>query len=154
MAQLRDIQHSLPMQLLQAREGAMAHFRPMLRNHDLTEQQWRVIRVLAQAGKIDASELAKRALLLAPSLSRILAHLETNSLVVRTLDPDDQRRSKLSLTAAGRKKYRAVGPDSEALYGEIERRFGRKKLAALYTMLSDLNEALAVTAEEGSNCVK
>jgi len=132
----------------------MAHFRPMLRSHDLTEQQWRVIRVLANESFMDASELASRALLLAPSLSRILAFLEESGLVVRKADPDDQRRSKLALTALGRKKYKAVGPDSEALYGEIERRFGRKKLATLYGLLSDLNDALELTAEDNTNCVK
>ena len=154
MAALRTIQHSLPMQLLQAREGAMAHFRPMLRSHDLTEQQWRVIRVLATESPMDASDLANRAMLLAPSLSRILAYLEDTGLVARKPDPCDQRRSKLALTAMGVKKYRAVGPDSEALYGEIERRFGRKKLATLYSMLSDLNDALELTAEDDMNRVK
>ena len=132
----------------------MAHFRPMLRSHDLTEQQWRVIRVLAHEREMDASELANRSLLLAPSLSRILAYLEDAGLVLRTPDPDDQRRSRLALTPAGRKKYKAVGPDSEALYGEIERRFGRKKLKMLYGMLSDLNAALELTAEDDMNRVK
>jgi len=34
------------MELLKAREAAMERFRPMLREHGLTEQQWRVIRAL------------------------------------------------------------------------------------------------------------
>lgn len=147
MSALRDIQLSLPMQLLRAREAAMAHFRPMLRKHDLTEQQWRVIRVLASEPTMDASELARRSLLLAPSLSRILAHLETKGVVGRTPDLADQRRSVLALTVAGRKKFRAVGPDSEALYGEIEARFGRKKLATLYSLLAELNEAIELAEE-------
>jgi homoprotocatechuate degradation regulator HpaR len=153
MSSLRDIQLSLPMQLLKAREAAMAHFRPMLRSHDLTEQQWRVIRVLASEPVMDASELAARALLLAPSLSRIIAHLERGGLVKRTLDPKDQRRSKLKLTAAGRKKFAEVGPDSESLYGQIESRFGRKKLATLYGLLSELNDAIELTPEDTTHCV-
>ncbi len=35
----------------------MSRFRPMLRRHGLTEQQWRVIRALAAYQEIDASEL-------------------------------------------------------------------------------------------------
>lgn len=132
------------MQLLQAREAAMAHFRPMLRKHGLTEQQWRVLRVLASEGQIDAGELARRSMLLAPSLSRILVRLSEEGMVVRKLDPSDQRRSSLKLTAAGRKKFREVGPDSEALYGMIETRFGEKKLKSLYQLLAELNEAIAV----------
>ncbi|MGB8973723.1 MAG: homoprotocatechuate degradation operon regulator HpaR, partial [Pseudomonas capeferrum] len=38
-------QPSLTLSLLQAREAAMAFFRPLLNEHDLTEQQWRVIRI-------------------------------------------------------------------------------------------------------------
>ena len=131
----------------------MAHFRPMLRAHDLTEQQWRVIRVLASEPKMDAGELASRALLLAPSLSRILATLERIGLIKREVDKEDQRRTKLALTTAGQKKFRAVGPDSEALYGEIEARFGRDKLATLYGLLAELNEAIDVTAEDETDCV-
>ena len=43
-----DFEHSLPMMLLRAREAVMGRFRPMLREFDLTEQQWRIIRVLAE----------------------------------------------------------------------------------------------------------
>lgn len=146
MSTLRDIQLSLPMQLLQAREAAMAHFRPMLRKHGLTEQQWRVIRVLASTRALDAKELARRSMLLAPSLSRILTHLELEGLVARNPDPQDQRRSLLTLTTAGQKKFAAVGPDSEALYGDIEARFGRDKLATLYRLLAELNDAIDVAA--------
>ena len=56
------------MELLKAREAAMSRFRPMLREHGLTEQQWRVIRALADYKEIDAGELAKKSFLLAPSL--------------------------------------------------------------------------------------
>ena len=149
MSELRDIALSLPMQLLQAREAAMAHFRPMLRKHGLTEQQWRVIRVLASEPNLEASELARRSLLLAPSLSRILSHLKTAGLVLRKTHAADQRRSVLALSARGQRKFRAVGPDSEALYEDIEARFGRKKLATLYGLLAELNEAIELAEETG-----
>lgn len=142
MTELRDIKLSLPMQLLRARESAMAHFRPMLRKHELTEQQWRVIRILASEESLEAGELAARSLLLGPSLSRILAHLESIGLVARKSHRTDQRRSVLALTNAGRKKFRTVGPDSEGLYHSIEARFGRQKLTQLYGLLAELNEAI------------
>ena len=37
---------NLPRLLLQAREAVMAHTRPSLREHGLSDQQWRVLRVL------------------------------------------------------------------------------------------------------------
>ena len=47
VSKLRNIDYSLPMQLLQATKSATALFRTMLHSHELTDQQWRIIRVLA-----------------------------------------------------------------------------------------------------------
>ncbi len=140
---LRDFQHSLPMELLKAREAAMSRFRPMLRRHGLTEQQWRVIRALAAYDKLDASELAKRSFLLAPSLTRILQYLEREKLVKRSSDANDQRRYVFVLTANGRGIYDEVGPDSELLYAEIEKEFGTEKLETLYGLLAEFYTVLA-----------
>lgn len=142
VAPLRDFEHSLPMELLKAREAAMAKFRPMLRRHGLTEQQWRVIRALADYDRIDASELARRSFLLAPSLTRILQHLEGEKLVKRTSDVNDQRRSVLKLTANGRRLFSQVAPDSAALYEEIEAAFGRARLTLLYELLEEFHRAI------------
>jgi homoprotocatechuate degradation regulator HpaR len=139
---MRDFKHSLPMELLKAREAAMARFRPMLREHGLTEQQWRVIRALYEYGKIDASELARRSFLLAPSLTRILKFLEQKEIVNRSTDANDQRRTVLVLTRKGKRIYSEVGPDSEALYMEIEKDFGVGKLEALYKLLTDFYTTL------------
>ena len=133
---LRDLRHSLPMELMRAREAAMARFRPTLREHGLTEQQWRVIRVLAEHDGIDASEVAGRCFLLAPSLTRILQFLEKKGLVRRPANRDDQRRSVLKLTTDGRRVFDSVGPDSEQRYREIEAEFGAERLEQLYTLLA------------------
>lgn len=131
------------MELLKAREAAMSRFRPMLREHGLTEQQWRVIRALSAYDSIDASELAKRSFLLSPSLTRILQYLESEKLVRRSSDASDQRRSVLVLTRKGRRVCDEVGPDSEALYADFEKAFGSKKLESLYGLLAEFYTALA-----------
>ena len=77
---IRSFEQSLPMQLLKAREAAMSRFRPMLRDHGLTEQRWRVIRAIHEHNKIDASELAIKSFLLSPSLTRILKYLENEKI--------------------------------------------------------------------------
>jgi len=149
-ATMRDFEHSLPMALLRARESAMARFRPMLRRHGLTEQQWRVIRALAAFDKIDAGELARRSFLLSPSLTRILQHLERQGLVQRSSDANDQRRAVFALTPGGRKLFSRVGPDSEALYAEIEKAFGAERLELLYGLLSEFCRTLSTGEEETS----
>jgi homoprotocatechuate degradation regulator HpaR len=140
---IRDFRHSLPMELLRAREAAMSRFRPVLREHGLTEQQWRVIRALADSDEIDASELARRSFLLAPSLTRILQFLEKEALVKRTMDSKDQRRSVLTLTTKGQQIFDRVGPDSEMRYAEIESEFGQERLEQLYTLLADFCTTLS-----------
>lgn len=139
---LRAIERSLPLQLLKAREAAMARFRPMLRRHGLTEQQWRVIRVLAAQGRIDATELARRSFLLAPSLTRILRHLERGRVIARSTDREDQRRALFALTRKGHALFAAVAPDSERIYAAIERTFGRENLARLNDLLGRLAASL------------
>lgn len=148
---LRDFEQSLPMELLKARESAMARFRPMLRDHGLTEQQWRVIRALAALDNIDAGELARRSFLLAPSLTRILQYLETEKLVARSSDVNDQRRAVFELTARGKKLFSRVAPDSEALYADIEREFGVEKLQALYRLLADFYQTIAAMDGESDS---
>ena len=121
----------------------MSRFRPMLRGHGLTEHQWRVIRALAEYGRLTAGELAQRCFLLAPSLSRILQHLESEKLIGRASDKDDQRRWVFTLTARGRKLFARVAPDSEALYAELADRFGSRNMDQLYALLARFQEALA-----------
>ena len=139
---LRDFEHSLPMELLRAREAAMARFRPMLREHGLTEQQWRVVRALADHPDIDASALARLSFLLSPSLTRILQFLESNKLVRRSADADDLRRSVFRLTAKGQRVFDQVAPDAAREYAKIEKAFGAKRLEQLYRLLADFSTAL------------
>lgn len=147
---MRPFSASLPMALLSAREVAMRFFRPLLIEHDLTEQQWRVLRALsaqeAEQKPADAGQIAAATCLLPPSLSRILDHLEGRGYVTRNADPSDQRRALLGLSTEGRAKVAEVAPLSERRYSEIETAFGSERLANL---LSELNEFAAVVDVSG-----
>jgi homoprotocatechuate degradation regulator HpaR len=139
---MRDFSRSLPMALLRAREAVMRHFRPSLRAHGLTEQQWRILRALASTGDIEVTELAHLAYLLSPSLSRILRDLESRRLIQRRAVKADLRRSIVSITASGVRLIQAVAPSSEAIYAEITQRYGAGKLADLQAALHRLESAL------------
>ncbi len=133
---LRGFERSLPMALMRAREAVMAEFRPLLTEHDLSEQQWRVLRALSDgAGPRSVGELADATFLLAPSLSRMLGTLERRGLVTRSVDPRDQRRSEIAVSPAGERLVAAIAPRSEARYRDIEQRFGRADLEDLYDLL-------------------
>jgi homoprotocatechuate degradation regulator HpaR len=140
---MREFSRSLPMSLLRAREAVMRQFRPSLRNHGLTEQQWRILRALAAVDAIEVTELAHVAFLLGPSLSRILRDLEARHLIERKVAKADLRRAVLSISAKGLKLIEAVAPTSEAIYAAITRLYGARKLAELQDMLRTLERSLA-----------
>jgi homoprotocatechuate degradation regulator HpaR len=146
---MRDFSRSLPMSLLRAREAVMRQFRPSLRDHGLTEQQWRILRALAAVEAIEVTELAHVAFLLGPSLSRILRDLEARHLVERRVAKADLRRAVVSISAKGLKLIEAVAPTSEAIYAAITRIYGARKLAELQAMLHALEGTLSALSAPG-----
>ncbi|MDT0130966.1 MarR family transcriptional regulator, partial [Acinetobacter baumannii] len=80
---------SLTIALLQAREAAMAYFRQIVKRHNLTEQQWRIVRILAERPSMDFHDLAFRACILRPSLTGILTRMEQAPVVTEN-SPEDQ----------------------------------------------------------------
>ena len=139
---MRTFSQSLPMALLRAREAVMRRFRPGLRNHGLTEQQWRVLRALAHSGPLSITELASATFLLPPSLSRILPDLERRSLIRRRQTDADLRRSVISLEPRGLRLIATHAPYSEEIYDGIEAHFGAERLAHLFALLRDLEASL------------
>src|SRR5436305_4655032 len=140
---MREFSRSLPMSLLRAREAVMRQFRPSLRQHGLTEQQWRILRALTAVETIEVTELARVAFLLGPSLSRILRDLEARQLIEREVAKADLRRAMVSISAKGLKLIEAVAPTSETIYAEITKRYGARKLAELQDMLTALETSLS-----------
>ena len=100
---LPSTSRSLPIALIRAREGVMAPIRDMLAETGITEQQWRVLRVLAEFGVMDTKTLADRSSLLFPSLTRIATTLRKKGLITQTRDEADRRRQFIEITAAGQK---------------------------------------------------
>lgn len=126
------------MSLLRAREVVMAQFRPILAQHGVSEQQWRVIRVLGEQSPLDATELAERASILAPSLTRIIKALEERKLITRGKVEGDGRRVILSIAPKGQVLISEVSPESSAIYDDVQRRIGHER----YEQLLDLLEGL------------
>jgi homoprotocatechuate degradation regulator HpaR len=126
---------SLPIALLRAREAVMSKFRPMLARHDINEQQWRVIRMLGEHGELDASQLAGKALVLAPSLTRMIRTLEKARLITKRKDKDDKRRTLVSISAKGRSLINEVAPESAEIYSELQKKFGKADMERLLDLL-------------------
>ncbi|AOE85320.1 homoprotocatechuate degradation operon regulator HpaR [Pseudomonas sp. TCU-HL1] len=131
---------SLTLILLQAREAAMSFFRPLLNQHDLTEQQWRVIRLLRQHGELESYQLAELACILKPSMTGVLARLERDGMVVRRKAPQDQRRVLVNLNEKGHQCFLSMSEGMEANYQKIQEQFGEDKLKQLIELLNELKQ--------------
>jgi homoprotocatechuate degradation regulator HpaR len=142
LGSLRAISRSLPMALLKAREDVMEGFRPNLRVHAMTEQQWRALKALAKHGEMRAGQLAQASLISMPSLTRILRALEAQKLIKRRAEPNDQRAALISLTDDGRRMAASVGNGAESRYDQIAEAFGEERLRNLHHLLEALSECL------------
>ena len=147
---MRKFDQSLPMALLRARELTMSYFRPLLNAQGLTEQQWRVIRVLQEYGELEFRDLSRVAWIQPASLTGILTRLERAALVRRTRSRSDQRRLHLSLSPAGLRRFETVSVEAEKRYGQIERQLGRSRLTSLMKILRDFDR-LETTDGAGSH---
>lgn len=146
---MRPLSRSLPLKLLRAREAVMERFRPHLHGHDVTEQQWRVLRALAETGETELGSLAEAICLLQPSLSRIVPDLERRGLVERRRAAGDRRTTLVCLTREGRTLFELMSRRSEAIYRELEAALERAGCTSILADLDRLIEALEPRAEAG-----
>lgn len=134
---------NLPLLLLQAREAMMRRFRQVLKRHRLTDQQWRVMRSLAESGAMTSSDIARECCMLGPSLTGVLNRMEAAGWVERARSATDQRRVAIRLTAAGRTLVARVMPEVEGVYHALETALGAERLAALSGELEAVLTAIA-----------
>ena len=149
------VHRNLPRLLLQAREVVMTRTRPSLRDHGLSDQQWRVLRVLGEhaeeADGIETGRVAREAFLLGPSLTGVLTRMERDGLIARARCPQDARRTVVRATEAGLAKVQALSQTIEAHYAWMEQQLGKADLKALYELLDAVIalEAMPIAADSG-----
>ena len=146
---LRAFSRSLPMALLRCRESVMSRFRPMLREHGISEQQWRILRALTSDGPMRAGDLAADTLLSTPSVSRLLKSLAAKRMIRRGTSTEDLRAARITITDKGRRLVEAIAPLSEAIYAEISATIGARALDDLYRSLTTTTLRLGHESVDG-----
>jgi homoprotocatechuate degradation regulator HpaR len=134
----RKTKRSLPIALLRAREEVMVPIRSMLAESGVTEQKWRVLRVLEEIGEIEPTVIASEACLRLPSLSRILKTMESDGLIVRKEDVSDRRKTLVGISGAGRVILARHAEQSAAIFAALEARMGKEKLETILDLLEEL----------------
>lgn len=145
---------SLAGTLLAAREAVMTPIRPILRSAGVTDQQWRVLRVLGDEGDLDPSTLAACAILHAPSVTRILKELLERGLIERDADEEDGRRSIVRLTSSGFELVQSTAIDTLEVLDTYSQQFGEKRLRALREELVALTLAIGIAPIRGAGKTK
>jgi len=140
---LPSTSRSLPIALIRAREGVMAPIRDMLSETGITEQQWRVLRVLAEYGQMDTKTLADRSSLLFPSLTRIAATLRQKGLVTQTRDDKDRRRQFIAITPAGQQIIDARASQAARIVAGFKEVLGADDYERLLDLLERLDPGAA-----------
>ena len=135
-------QLALPISLLRTREMVIERFRPMISAQGMTDQQWRVLRVLQEKRELDATHLAEQACILMPSLTRITKKLSVAGMIEGKKDPNDRRRILFSITDEGDELLNRCAPESASIYAEIQKAIGEERLKTLLQDLIDVREAL------------
>ena len=137
---------NLPLLLLQARERVIARFRPILNAHGVTEQQWRIVRLLIDSSPLEPREIGRACRISSPSLAGVLARMQELGLIRRKRFDQDQRRVQVSLTAKSRALAARMAPEIEAAYAGIESLLGPAFCADFYRAL---DEVLTVLGDAG-----
>ncbi|TDE37447.1 homoprotocatechuate degradation operon regulator HpaR [Antarcticimicrobium sediminis] len=145
---LPSTSRSLPISLLRAREEVMGPIRAMLADVGITEQQWRVLRVLEERGAMEPTRIAEQACLLLPSLTRILQKLEQRALIQRRQDESDKRKQIVQISAAGSEVIAQNLDTSIALTEQVRDRLGVERYEMLLDLLKELSEGGAAPSED------
>jgi DNA-binding MarR family transcriptional regulator len=102
---------------------------------------------IEQHGPLRLSELARREAVTAPTMSRVLAALDEQGLVIRTPDPNDARGVLIVVSAEGAARLQEVRSHRTALIARRLARLDDEQRAALTAALPAL-EALLVDEED------
>jgi DNA-binding MarR family transcriptional regulator len=112
------------------------------RRHQLSLNEWRVLVVLASHPGVAAHEVADHTGLDKMSISRAIAALERRGRVRRTTDAADRRRALLSLSAAGRRLFEAIGVQAKEREAQLFARVTPRQQAQLAAIVDRLAAGL------------
>jgi len=120
----------------------MQNFRPHLNSYGLTEQQWRVLRVLWEVKCMSNQQLSDHCVLHPASLSRIMPKLEADGLVLRKPTEEDRRHLFITITDKGRALVEKLRAENDQIFASIVEELGDGIVESAYDALERLNAGL------------
>jgi len=137
-----NFDQSLPMILHRTLDGVMPEFRNLFAKYNLTEQQWRILRILWEDEKVTSADLSARSLLPPPSLVGIIDRLENKQLVTRLRSLEDRRIVYVLATAKGRRLGDEVVPMVQEINNRIRQTLSQEEWRMMETALSKIADGM------------
>ncbi|MES2937725.1 MAG: MarR family transcriptional regulator [Pseudomonadota bacterium] len=116
------------------------------KQHHLSLNEWRVMVVLASHPGVAATDVAESTGLDKMSVSRALGALERRGRLLREADPDDQRRSRLTLSKEGKRLFAKIGVAAKKREAEL---FSGVRTAELEQLGRTLDKLIGAVREQG-----
>jgi DNA-binding MarR family transcriptional regulator len=118
--------------------------------YGVSRREWRLVGLVAVYGAMSPSELAQRAHLERPRVSRVLTGLVQRGLLARAELPNDRRRAHVEITPEGRKLYEEVFPQLVSIHTNLLSALSPQQLVNFdqaLEILTQTAEALARTSQ-------
>jgi homoprotocatechuate degradation regulator HpaR len=131
---------NFPQRLLVVRESLISHFRPILNYLGVTEQQWRVLRILEEHEQLEPREIGRICQFSSASMTGVLGRMAALGLIKRSPMAGDQRRVVIRLSPYGHELLSKGGPLIDAQYENIEQAYGSQVFNDLLRVLEELSE--------------
>ena len=133
-------EHSLALACLRGREAVVSNFAPLLQELDVTEQQWRVMRIAYEYEELPFAELCKLCCIHKVSMARIVSFLSERGWIEKRKSEIDLRAYTVLLTETGRDITGKAVAKAQVVHGDIFARYGQKKAELLLELLKDLDK--------------
>src|SRR5882757_577945 len=139
----RKLHHrNLPLLLMQARERVISYFRPILNAHGITEQQWRIVRVLLEVPALEPRQIGDLCAISSPSMAGVLERMDQAGYITRRRVEHDQRRVLVSLTPKSRELAANMAAEIDLTYRQLEEKLGAQFSVQLQQALDFVLEKL------------
>ncbi len=151
---MTSFDRSLPMILHRTLDAVMPEYRELFARFDLTEQQWRIMRVLWTSKKVTSATLSSKTLLPAPSLVGIVDRLEKKGFVSRVRSVEDRRVVFIIATAEGRALEQEVTPLVAEIDARLRASVSAKDWTRMEQTLTQIATAVDAPADQQANGTK
>lgn len=142
-----DLEHFLPYRLsVLSNRISQAIARIYAERFDLSITEWRVMAVLGLSPDLSANEVAERTAMDKVAVSRAVARLIESGRVTRATAAGDRRRSRLRLSAAGRRIHAQVAPLALEFERQVLSSLSAEERVRLTSLIDKLGSSLVQIA--------